>query len=1817
MSAESPRRGVHKGAQVVSPQPISDHSIIDSVAGIINDIVPQAYTGTPNTDNEESIAWARFEYADVNDFALYPDYNEGSEIPPLLLVLGYGTGVQVWLVAASGEATEVISWRQGIVRTLRVLPNPKNNEDHTDLFAVKRPMVAICDSAGPGPQFCNVSFISLRTGEQTKSIKFKNPVCDILANRRSVVVTFLERIAVFDAGNLEDVITVTTCYPSPGPNPNPVALGTRWLAYSEKKLLPARRSSGGSEGEGVQSYTATVLYAAKSLGKGLRGLGETVASSLTGNSVTPMIANNAGGDCIQPGVVTILDLQAAKDDRHEDKGPIETVVAHFTAHNDAIVAMNFDQTGALLMTADKRGHDFHVFRIQPHPGGPTLAAVHHLYVLHRGDTTAKVQDMTFSNDARWAAVSTVRGTTHVFPVAPYGGPVGVRTHSTPHVVNRLSRFHRSAGLTDDGTRSHSPVSHTEPPLSVYPYSNPRLPPYPHPTILHPLAQIRQPSTLNHPNSQTQTRPQQRQRLHSDDGGSLPLKICACFAPPRAWIYAQRDSSSKMTKRAVDSLFVMACHGNMIQYDLEPKPAAGVPKEKICDDTMIELEVEAKGQWPLLRSPGSSEVIPPLPPSSPFLGISSCTNNSQAFDTAEDRWLSQVEIVTHAGPHRRLWMGPQFVFKTYNAPSGVAVNLAEAEAVEVGVTAGSRPARSNPVNMPHAAARPLVPVVIDGSGSSYEQSPRFLEAYGDSLDNDTMGVGGGENQLREHLAEAMLETSATPHRVPGRRVVVERVGQPVTKVVNPLGTVITVTAEEEEEEEEEEDDEEEEEAISSSEMFDAKSALEPPRSLCAEEGPASLSDFEPEGQALRNLTEICAEMRSASEPAFDSVPDDSIKDVKERKALFVEAARIDVRSAINIDRVEIFRDVPTSLSLCAESGEIPSSPMTRAKETAWNRRAKGDAELHESNFGKIKYLVNYDEESVVLMENKTTCEKSAVLPASSEQEEKILDSTLSETRKCAVKASITELEISDDSKGAFGAEGKEGSRFLNTEQRDGIVLENKKHSGDNARVDRRAAAASGKKRIRGHNKGAGPENPQEAEHDSISISGLLVPRKPRETFSKDKSTRSKDKAKSRETKKAIRTDSIGSAEEIGTRAIRMKEIEPTEIEGCCIESPCSALQNSDAEQLHLKALPIEDFSSIDYDIVERQGCPDRHTAVTSSNHSDEDIEHIDSSEVTQIPELGSKGLESSEDRLESWPTWKRKGSKSTISDDDMEHIHSLELSRLEPALGAKATRHEVERSSEEPVRSCRNVVSSDDDMEHVLHSEVSELQSAVGYVLEGNRATAEVDVENGTTSKSVMSDMRLEKLGSIDNIRDSFEEKSGSSSSRRREAVVIVESDFSEPDVTLVRPSEGRSSKCRNITKNSRNRSPEKKDLTVKLEKVTDRRAWESSRNSKVKSKAIQKTSSESIEIIDIDAMQQEESVLRCKILEVKSKKFRKNKKPLNDADLANETGHSKLSPFEESRCDTTAPRPLEKTIPESHLTNPRTALPIASSWSSVVKKKSPVTSKEQAAIPTGSSEISAREEEGQEQREQHEQHEQHEHSGNTSQATENYEKVDRDKAEELKPAAVSESNGVNYSDIKFLKGHKKSRNYQLSVDSRERIVPRETANFEVDSAIYVEKRKARSKENIGTVEDTEKEKEKEEAEVEVVMEEEEEEEEDEEDEEEEDERANILKTDGISTEGTADGEIESLTELERSAAELEVGKQGAGKRSDSEPEMMPEQSSSTEELNANATLMDTTLEEDNSTTRDNAETVVANGGIDGNGSSSSGKKGKPKKKKRR
>ncbi|XP_052738207.1 breast carcinoma-amplified sequence 3 homolog isoform X2 [Bicyclus anynana] len=746
MSAESPRHARAGGPLTVPSQPPSDRSIIDAVSGFINDVT---LSSSSTVDPKDVIQWARFETADINEPT--PEGDIDNDVPPLLLILGYGSGVQVWLIPPTGEAQEVLSWRQGTVRVLRILPTPQ----HGDCFASKRPLIALCDSASPGPAFCSLSFISIRGGEQVKSIKFKNPILDVLANKRSVVVSFSERFAVFDAATLEDRLAITTCFPCPCPlggnSPiNPLTLGDRWLAYADKKLNPSKRSSGGCESEGVTSYTATVLHAAKSLSKGLRGLGESVAHSLAGGRSTSQSPSPPHADIQQPGVVTVLDIEGNEDDDSQDcEDPCDPIVAHFVAHSEAIIALKFDPSGMLLVTADRRGHDFHVFRINPHPCGPSLAAVHHLYILHRGDTTAKVQDIAISGDSRWTAISTLRGTTHVFAVSPYGGACGVRTHTQPRVVNRLSRFHRSAGLPIHGAPcAHSPVCEGMGAGAWFP--NPRLPPYPQPNSSAPLAQLRPTHKLaTHTITRTSSG---RQRLSSlsEESGSAPLLARACFGV------------NGITGRAASvPLYLMAASGALLHLALHPRAARNVPKEKISDESPIELEVEAMAQWPLQRPPAAADLLAPLPPSNPLLQPLSCRRCADMCMSEEERWLSQVEIVTHAGPHRRLWMGPQFVFKTYNS-TGSNSSLSEAEAVEVDTSAARGAARSNPVNMP--GARPVVPVLVDsGSASSLEHSPSDSFRRKSLLAESGRAPSVCDVQLREDLAEAMKED----HGITGR------------------------------------------------------------------------------------------------------------------------------------------------------------------------------------------------------------------------------------------------------------------------------------------------------------------------------------------------------------------------------------------------------------------------------------------------------------------------------------------------------------------------------------------------------------------------------------------------------------------------------------------------------------------------------------------------------------------------------------------------------------------------------------------------------------------------------------------------------------------------------------------------------------------------------------------------------------------------------------------------------------------------------------------------------------------------------------------
>uniref|UniRef100_A0A8C5AV30 BCAS3 microtubule associated cell migration factor n=1 Tax=Gadus morhua TaxID=8049 RepID=A0A8C5AV30_GADMO len=808
MASDSPRRPSRcAGGVVVRAQAATEQSYMESVVTFLQDVVPQAYTGAPPTDEKEKIIWVRFEKADVNDTARNPVFKEmhsGTTEPPLCLMIGYTDGMQVWSISLAGEAQELFSVRHGPVRAARILPAPDISHLKTDSFADKRPLLGVCKStgsSGTSPPYCCADLYSLRSGEMVKSIQFKTPIYDLHCNKQILVVSLQEKIAAFDSCTFTKRFFVTSCFPCPGPNLNPIALGSRWLAYAENKVAHAHTHG-------------TICYYLQCF-------------SFSGRR-SP---NN-------PGVVTIIDTLNVGEGQvlvSEDSDG-EGAVAHFPAHDKPISCMQFNPTGMLLVTADTLGHDFHVFQILTHPLASSQSAVHHLYTLHRGETEAKVQDMCFSQDSRWVAVSTLRGTTHVFPLNPYGGAPCARTHMSPRVVNRMSRFQKSAGLEEieqDGVGGRcSPI----PGLSSSPsgsplhaklssqesynnftnnhMGNPRLSPLPSLTMVLPLAQIKQPMTLGTITKRTgKSKPAPQISPSKSSGGEF--FVATVFASSRSWFITHpnmKREKDQSRQSVVDSLYILSCYGNLVEHVLEPRPISTA--QKISDETPLELNSCPRACWTLCRTPQWNELQPPFNTNHPLVLASDLVQyyqyllvglvppgspgpiarhesydslSSEPSGPENEEWLSQVEIVTHTGPHRRLWMGPQFQFKTIQ-PSGQTTVISSSSSVlqahgpahvqqplldfdtdDLDVhSLRIQPVRSEPMSMPGSsrlvAERRTQPNLMDAGSGAFEcRGVTLLEVCGSwpesfSVPRHISGsVEASDDGLRERLADAMSES----------------------------------------------------------------------------------------------------------------------------------------------------------------------------------------------------------------------------------------------------------------------------------------------------------------------------------------------------------------------------------------------------------------------------------------------------------------------------------------------------------------------------------------------------------------------------------------------------------------------------------------------------------------------------------------------------------------------------------------------------------------------------------------------------------------------------------------------------------------------------------------------------------------------------------------------------------------------------------------------------------------------------------------------------------------------------------------------------
>eukprot|EP01083_Nonionella_stella_P047280 126536_1 len=122
-------------------------------------------------------------------------------------------------------------------------------------------------------------------------------------------------------------------------------------------------------------------------------------------------------DAPSQGIISIIDYVSGD------------LLMNFVAHPSApLMHIAFDDSGTLLVSADRDGIYLNVFQVIGYPMASLMkhtpqqpTVYRHLYRIYRGFRYAIIRDITFSRDSKWMAVSSARGTIHVYAINREGG----------------------------------------------------------------------------------------------------------------------------------------------------------------------------------------------------------------------------------------------------------------------------------------------------------------------------------------------------------------------------------------------------------------------------------------------------------------------------------------------------------------------------------------------------------------------------------------------------------------------------------------------------------------------------------------------------------------------------------------------------------------------------------------------------------------------------------------------------------------------------------------------------------------------------------------------------------------------------------------------------------------------------------------------------------------------------------------------------------------------------------------------------------------------------------------------------------------------------------------------------------------------------------------------------------------------------------------------------------------------------------------------------------------------------------------------------
>ncbi|KAL1341590.1 hypothetical protein HN51_028114 [Arachis hypogaea] len=400
-----------------------------------------------------------------------------------VLLVGYTNGFQVLDVEDASDIRELVSKRDYPVSFLQMQPVPAKLEGSEGLGAAHPLLLVVtCDKLKTPGTVQNVrdghteaqaeniassartlQFYSLRSHTYVHVLRFRSTICMVRCSPKIVAVGLATQIYCLDALTLENKFSVLT-YPVPqlggqgmvGVNIGygPMAVGPRWLAYatnhplvpnagrlSPQSLTPPSVSPSTSpiSGNLVAQYA---MEASKHLAAGLINLSDRGYKTLSkyyedlipdgsNSPVSPNSSWKSSRFTSNSTETDIAGLVVVKDFVSAD------VVAQFRAHTSPISALCFDPSGTLLVTASIHGNNINVFRIMPsYPRNGSGSQSSdwrcshvHLYKLHRGMTSAVIQDICFSHYSQWVAIISSKGTCHIFVLAPFGGETVLKIHN--------------------------------------------------------------------------------------------------------------------------------------------------------------------------------------------------------------------------------------------------------------------------------------------------------------------------------------------------------------------------------------------------------------------------------------------------------------------------------------------------------------------------------------------------------------------------------------------------------------------------------------------------------------------------------------------------------------------------------------------------------------------------------------------------------------------------------------------------------------------------------------------------------------------------------------------------------------------------------------------------------------------------------------------------------------------------------------------------------------------------------------------------------------------------------------------------------------------------------------------------------------------------------------------------------------------------------------------------------------------------------------------------------------------------------------------